>query len=94
MAVITAPVKGFTGFVAGVDFKDGVGETDIEGAIHYFERQGYGVGSPIAGPKPLEDQSKSELEATASAAGIEFKAPINKTELVALIEAAATPPAE
>lgn len=43
MAKITAPAKDFTGTVVGVDFKDGVGETSNEGAIAYFERQGYTV---------------------------------------------------
>lgn len=43
MAKITTPVEGFNGTVAGVTFVDGVGETVDEGAVAYFERQGYGV---------------------------------------------------
>lgn len=45
---IKAPVEKFTGLVAGVHFVDGVGKTDDEGAIAYFERQGYGVGDEPA----------------------------------------------
>lgn len=54
MAQITAPVEGFQGIVAGVQFTDGKGETDSEPAIAYFQRQGYTVdGSTDTG---LEDQ--------------------------------------
>lgn len=93
MARITTPVAGFTGVSVGVNFTDGVGETDDEWAIDYFRRHGYGIDVPEepSGPdgaqKPLDEQSKAELEATATAAGVEFKAPINKGELIALIEA-------
>lgn len=47
---IKSPVETFSGLVAGVQFVDGVGSTDNEGAIAYFERQGYDV----AGEKPTE----------------------------------------
>jgi hypothetical protein len=43
-------------------------------------------GDAPEGPKPLEDQSKVELEATATAENVEFKNPINKPDLIALIE--------
>lgn len=45
---ITTPVEGFTGLVAGVQFVDGKGSTDDEGAIAYFERQGYSVGGDVS----------------------------------------------
>lgn len=74
---IKTPVEGFTGLVAGVHFVDGVGKTDDESAIAYFERQGYGVGEePAEQPGnpdakyPLGDPSdkwkKDELLAYAS----------------------------
>jgi hypothetical protein len=43
MAKITAPQKGFSGKVVGVDFVDGSGETDNESALAYFLRHGYTV---------------------------------------------------
>ncbi len=107
MAIITTPVPGFTGVSVGVNFTDGVGQTDDEVKLAYFRRHGYGIDVPVPmteddiarvaaneqapestpTPKPLIEHSKAELEAIATEAGIEFKAPINKAELVALIEA-------
>lgn len=40
---ITAPVEGFSGTVAGVEFADGVGETSDANALNYFRRHGYEV---------------------------------------------------
>ncbi len=45
---IKAPNSVFSGHVAGVRFEDGVGHTDDENAIAYFERQGYGVSGEAA----------------------------------------------
>lgn len=42
---VRTPVEGFTGSSAGVEFVDGVGETDDPNALDYFRRHGYGVGS-------------------------------------------------
>jgi hypothetical protein len=44
---IETPVEGFNGLVAGVRFVDGKGSTDDEGAIAYFERQGYKVAGDV-----------------------------------------------
>lgn len=71
---IETPVEGFNGIVAGVQFIDGKGATDDEGAIAYFERQGYTVGGHVdEDPErkyPLGDPSdkwkKAELIAYAS----------------------------
>lgn len=53
---VHAPNAAFTGVVAGVVFKDGVGEADRKvdaGALSYFARKGYGIGSkPKAEPEP------------------------------------------
>lgn len=74
---IKTPVEGFNGLVAGVHFVDGVGTTDNESAIAYFERQGYGVGDePATDPTdparkypagdPSDKWKKAELLAYAS----------------------------
>lgn len=57
---ITAPVADFDGKVVGVSFTKGVANTDDEGALAYFRRQGYGIGDGEATPTG---------EATATAAG-------------------------
>jgi hypothetical protein len=70
---IKAPVKTFNGVVAGVQFVDGKGSTDDEGAIAYFERQGYEVAGDVSDEVerkyPLGDPSdkwkKAELLAFA-----------------------------
>lgn len=87
MAVVTAPVAGFTGVVVGVSFIDGAAEATDDAQIAYFERQGYKVEFPSTEPKSLDEQSKAELEATATAEGVEYGNPINKPELAALIQA-------
>ena len=84
MVKIRTPVKGFTGTVIGVAFADGSGIAETESQIAYFERHGYTV---EAEAKTLEDNTKAELEAIAVAESVEFKSPINKPDLVALIQA-------
>ncbi len=46
MTVVSTPVKGFSGVVAGVRFVDGRGETESPSALAYFRRRGYTVGEP------------------------------------------------
>lgn len=63
--VIQTPVAGFTGTVAGVNFADGVGETDDAAALLYFSGAGYviGDGKPVvADPEPngVEDESPAD----------------------------------
>ena len=84
MVKIRTPVKGFTGTVIGVAFADGSGIAETESQIAYFERHGYTV---EAEAKTLDENTKAELEAIASDEGVEFKSPINKPDLVALIQA-------
>lgn len=70
---IKTPVEGFNGLVAGVHFTAGVGKTDDEAAIGYFERQGYEVAGDVSDDTerkyPLGDPSdkwkKAELLAYA-----------------------------
>lgn len=38
---IKTPAPGFTGVVVGVNFTNGVGETEDPSAVQYFERHGY-----------------------------------------------------
>lgn len=43
MATVHTPVEGFTGRVVGVDFVDGVADTDDDSALNYFRSAGYTV---------------------------------------------------
>lgn len=54
MAKVKTPVEGYSGTVAGVEFKDGSAETDNAGALAYFARHGYEI-----------DHGKSESKSTA-----------------------------
>jgi hypothetical protein len=73
MHKITAPVKGYRGQVAGVDFVDGKSETDDPNAVAYFRRHGYRVEAPeqaggadVDGT-PAQSASKAEWVAYAAA---------------------------
>lgn len=57
---VQAPVDGFTGVVAGVNFTDGFGETDNPNALNYFRRHGYGVG----GEPPVVPAEEAEEDTT------------------------------
>ncbi|WP_449281248.1 SAP domain-containing protein [Leucobacter sp.] len=107
---IQTPVKGFTGTVVGVDFKDGIGETDDEAALAYFERQGYDVTPhcppgcktpPADGDKGKEPSPKEKLQAEAKALGLDDSGKIDDLKArIAEHKAAAeqgdgkTPPAD
>ncbi|MBM4542741.1 hypothetical protein GS463_27590 [Rhodococcus hoagii] len=97
MATINAPVKDFTGVVAGVHFADGQAETDNEAAIQYFERHGYGVdgsADDAAERKPagnLEEFSVSKLREYAKAKGIALGDAARKQDILAKIEKAESP---
>ncbi|MDJ1136219.1 hypothetical protein [Streptomyces iconiensis] len=59
---IHAPVKEFTGVVAGVHFADGQAETENDNVVAYFLRQGYAV-KAIGNepqPEPLEPSGKPD----------------------------------
>lgn len=43
MPTVRTPVPGFAGMSAGVEFVDGVGETDDPRALSYFRRAGYHI---------------------------------------------------
>lgn len=55
MSTVIAPVAGFSGRVAGVQFDNGKAETDDERALGYFRRRGYEVdGERREQPAPPE----------------------------------------
>lgn len=66
---IHAPNVAFKGTVAGVVFKDGVGEADRKKdavAIAYFRRRGYGIGSkkpegPAAPERPVDARAAASV---------------------------------
>ncbi|MGN7969016.1 hypothetical protein [Microbacterium sp. 22296] len=97
---IETPVEGFDGIVAGVRFVDGKGSTDDEGAIAYFERQGYKVSGHVDDEVqrefPLGDPSdkwtKPQLLAFAKANGIQIEADVKtKDDIWAAIKPGGTP---
>ncbi|HEY9409332.1 MAG TPA: hypothetical protein VIQ30_22635 [Pseudonocardia sp.] len=92
MARITTPVAKFTGHVAGVDFVDGVGETDDQSRLSYFARHGYtieGAAEEPAGEVPLEKRKVDELRAYAEQNGIDLGEAKTKPEILAALAAAA-----
>lgn len=99
---IKTPVEGFSGLVAGVHFVDGVGKTDDESAIAYFERQGYGFGDePAEDPSdpdrkypagdPSDKWTKDELLAYAADRKIDLGDAKNKAEIWGAIKPGGTP---
>lgn len=85
MTTVRTPVEGFTGEVVGVQFVDGVGDTDNESAIAYFTRHGYQVGE---GSLTLSEMTVKELVAYAGANDIDLDGATKKAEVLAVIEAA------
>lgn len=88
MATVHTPVKGFTGTVVGVDFKDGVGETESIHALGYFERQGYKIAWPDS-ETPTGTPSKSwkvdELRAFAAVNDVLLGDAKTKEEILAIL---------
>jgi hypothetical protein len=87
---IETPVEGFNGIVAGVQFTDGVGHTDDEAALGYFDRQGYTVSGvveeAVERDYPLGDPSDKwtvkQLLAYAKDRGINVAADVKGKEAV------------
>lgn len=86
MARVKAPAQGFSGTRFGVRFRNGVGETDDERALHWFRQHGYEVEG--AGDKPLDRHTVDELQAMAADLDIEGRSDMKKAELVTAIAAA------
>lgn len=72
---IQTPVKGFTGTVVGVDFKNGEGETEDPAALAFFARQGYTI---AAKTKPKEPTERELLVDEAKALGLEAKGKVDE----------------
>lgn len=75
MAIIKSPVEGYSGVVVGVQFTDGVAETDREAALSYFRRQGYTIeagkkGSSESSGKASGEPSAADLKARAKELGL------------------------
>ncbi|GAB2646298.1 hypothetical protein GCM10027169_13100 [Gordonia jinhuaensis] len=92
MAKITAPVKDFSGTVAGVDFVEGVGDTDDENAIAYFERQGYEVSKAkakvdIPDGEPSDSWTVAQLKAYAAEHDVDLGDAKNKPDILAVLAA-------
>ena len=90
MATITAPVKGFSGNVVGVDFKDGTGETDNTAQIQYFTRHGYTVeqAEDLGGNELFDPAQHNVDEVLAHIAGIDDSdAEAHDAEVVRVLEA-------
>lgn len=96
---IKTPVEGFNGTVAGVRFEDGVGRTDDEAAIAYFERQGYEVAGDVSDDVereyPLGDPSDKwtvkQLTAYAKDRQIDLGSAKSKDEIWGAIKPGGTP---
>lgn len=97
---IKTPVEGFNGIVAGVQFVEGVGKTDDEGAIAYFERQGYTVAGDVSEAvdrdypegDPSDKWTIPQLLAFAKAHDIQIAADVKKKdEIWAAIRPGGTP---
>ncbi|MDT9720475.1 hypothetical protein QVE09_16270 [Paenibacillus sp. ClWae2A] len=64
MAKVIAPNKEYTGLSAGIPFANGVGETDNEHLLQWFEGKGYTVdrSEPDTDPQTDEIAKAAELE--------------------------------
>lgn len=58
MAKIIAPNEQYTGLSAGVSFVNGVGETDDQHLIEWFESKGYTVEEPKKAPAKKSTEKK------------------------------------
>ncbi|WP_440708818.1 hypothetical protein [Herbiconiux sp. YIM B11900] len=96
---IESPVEGFNGSVVGVQFTDGVGHTDDEAALSYFDRQGYKVAGvvdeDVKRDYPLGDPSDKwtvkELTAYAADRKIDLGKAKGKDEIWNAIKPGGTP---
>ncbi|MDN4598460.1 hypothetical protein [Leifsonia virtsii] len=95
---IKAPVETFDGTVAGVRFENGVGHTDDENAIAYFERQGYDVSGsdkeqerPYPEGDPSDKWTKEQLVAYAKAHDVDLGKAKSKDEIWNAIQPGGTP---
>lgn len=65
MAKVYAPLKDYNGISASVTFVNGVGETDNENLLEWFEEKGYTVErdeKPKRAKKAVEEESEEVAE--------------------------------
>ena len=67
MAKVYAPLKDYNGISASVEFANGVGETDNENLLEWFEEKGYTVEreKPKRAKKATEDVTEEVAEEVA-----------------------------
>ena len=67
MAKVYAPLQGYNGISASVEFVNGVGETDNENLLEWFEEKGYTVEreKPKRAKKATEDVAEEVAEEVA-----------------------------
>nr|DAO35949.1 MAG TPA: hypothetical protein [Bacteriophage sp.] len=67
MAKVYAPLEGYNGISASVEFVNGVGETDNENLLEWFEEKGYTVEreKPKRAKKATEDVAEEVAEEVA-----------------------------
>lgn len=89
MTKIIAPVEGFNGDIAGVQFKDSVAETDNEAVISYCAGAGYTVEFEPAPPAdPFDPAKHNAEEVLAYVAAIDDADPeSHDAEVVRVVEA-------
>ena len=85
MAKIIAPNKGYTGMTASVPFAGGVGYTDDEHLIAWFQTHKYTVDT--SAEKPVDMMTVAELRAYAEGKGIDLGTATKKEDILAAIKA-------
>lgn len=92
MAEIHTLVEGFTGISAGVQFTDGVGETDDVAALAYFRTAGYEVVEAkakvdIPDGEPSDSWTVAQLKAYAAEHDVDLGDAKNKPDILAVLAA-------
>lgn len=82
MAKVYSPNKEYTGISATVFFVRGVGETDNEALLAWFEEKGYTVEREQEQSKPLEKKTVPELKEYAKLNNIDLGEVTKKEEIL------------
>ncbi|WP_353106250.1 hypothetical protein [Acetoanaerobium noterae] len=91
---IYAPNAGYSGISASVTFVNGVGETEDENLIAWFESKGYSVGEPAKEKEEAQvkipnykGMKKAELEDLLTSLEVEYAADSTNDQKVELLDA-------
>lgn len=84
MAKVYSPNKKYDGITAGVQFSNGVGETEDKYILSYLKEKGY----IVEDVKQKADNELERLKEEAKALGISFNPNIGKAKLVEKVEEA------